>query len=272
MEDKIYWIWLSKIEIMNKIKLELIDKFGSIKKIYEANFDDLLYYNFSDSVIDKITDLKKRKNLKQEYEFMKKNNINIINFTDKNYPQKLLNIYNFPITLYYIGNIDLINQENVAMVGARNATNYGKTISKQLSKKIADKGINIVSGLANGIDKFSHLGALESKFGKTIAVLGTGINKEVLYPMENLRVYERIIENNGLIITEYPINTKPVSYHFPARNRIISGISKKIVVVEAGLKSGSLITADFALEQGKDIYAVPRKYFFKNFRRSKQFN
>lgn len=102
------------------------------------------------------------------------------------------------------------------------------------------------------------------KYGKTIAVLGTGINKEVLYPLENKRIYERIIESGGIIISEYPINTKPISYHFPARNRIISGLSEKIIVVEASNKSGSLITADFALEQGKDIWAVPGNINSKN--------
>lgn len=102
------------------------------------------------------------------------------------------------------------------------------------------------------------------KYGKTIAVLGTGVNVEALYPLENKRIYERIIESNGLIISEYPINSKPISYHFPARNRIISGLSEKIIVVEASLKSGSLITADFALEQGKDIWAVPGNINSKN--------
>lgn len=102
------------------------------------------------------------------------------------------------------------------------------------------------------------------KYGKTIAVLGTGINKEVLYPLENKRIYERVIETGGIVISEYPINTKPISYHFPARNRIISGLSEKIIVVEASQKSGSLITADFALEQGKDIWAVPGNINSKN--------
>ena len=117
--------------------------------------------------------------------------------------------------------------------------------------------LNIVSGLAVGIDKYAHLGALESKIGKTIAVLGTGVNKETLYPLENKRIYERILENEGTIISEYPIYTKPIPYHFPARNRIISGLSEKIIVVEATNKSGSLITVDFALEQGKEVWAVP---------------
>ena len=130
---------------------------------------------------------------------------------------------------------------------------------RDISKKIADRGCNIISGLARGIDKYAHLGALESKNGKTIAVVGTGVDDESVYPLENKRIYERILEKGGTIISEYPIKTKPISYNFPARNRIISGLSDKILVVEANEESGSLITVDFALEQGKEVFAVPGK-------------
>lgn len=115
-----------------------------------------------------------------------------------------------------------------------------------------------------GIDKYAHLGALDSKIGKTIAVLGTGVADGDLYPEQNRKVFERILENNGLIVSEYVIGTKAINYNFPARNRIISGLSDKIIVVEASEKSGSLITADFGLEQGKDVYAVPGNIFSKN--------
>lgn len=263
MKEELLWIWFSRLEISNKSKIELINKFGNIEKVWKASIDDLIYLNISNSCIDKLIDLEYRKNLKEEYEFMKKNKIDIVNYIDINYPKKLLNIPDFPITLFYIGNLNLINNNCVAIVGARNATEYGKNVSRQIAYQLANRGINIVSGLAIGIDKNAHLGCLDSKIGKTIAVLGTGVNKEVLYPLENKKVYERIIESGGLIISEYPINTKPVAYHFPARNRIISGLADKLIVVEAGIKSGSLITADFALEQGKDVWAVPRKYLFK---------
>ena len=115
-----------------------------------------------------------------------------------------------------------------------------------------------------GIDKYAHLGSLKSKLGKTIAVVGTGISSAEVYPKENMRVFERILENDGTIISEFQLGTKIERYNFPLRNRIISGLSKKIVVVEAGPKSGSLITVNYGLEQGKDIYAVPGNIFSKN--------
>lgn len=264
MEEKILWIWLSKIEIKNKIKLELIRKFKSLKNIWNANLDDFIYFNFPDLVIDKIMDLEKRKGLDKELDFLIKNNINIISFKNKLYPGKLLEIYDFPLAIYYIGNLNVLNNMSIGIVGSRMATQYGKIVSREIAKQLSKKNINIVSGLAIGIDKYAHLGALESKNGKAIAVLGTGVNKESLYPLENTKLYERIIENEGIVLSEYPINAKPLPYHFPARNRIISGLSDKIIVVEASLKSGSLITADFALEQGKDVWAVPGNIFSKN--------
>ncbi len=152
----------------------------------------------------------------------------------------------------------------VAIVGSRNATDYGKNISRKIAKEIADKNVNIVSGLAIGIDKYAHLGALDSSIGKTIAVLGTGVSNNEIYPYENKKIFERILENNGTIISEFKLGTKPERYNFPLRNRIISGLSRKIVIVEAEEKSGSLITAEYAIDQGRDVYAVPGNITSKN--------
>ena len=257
MKEKILWIWLSKIDISNKIKLDLIKKFKGIENIWKANADDFIYFKFNNTTIDKIMDLNLRKNLEEEFEFMVKNNIDIINYTEKNYPKKLLQINNFPIVLYYIGNIKLLSQRNIAIVGSRFSSEYGKTVARNISKQLSDFKINIVSGLAIGIDKYAHLGALDSKIGKTIAILGTGISDFDIYPLQNKKIFDRILENKGLVLSEYIIGTKPLKHHFPLRNRIISGISEKILVVEATEKSGSLITANYGLEQGKDIYAVP---------------
>ena len=194
--------------------------------------------------------------------YMRQKNIRLIEIREKKlYPKRLDYIENKPAFLYVRGNIENLYEDNVAVVGSRNATEYGRYVARKIGKELADKNINIVSGLAVGIDKFAHLGALESSIGKTIAVLGTGVSDEEIYPMQNKRIFERILENGGTIISEYPINTKPLKDNFPERNRIISGISDKIIVVEASLKSGSLITARLGLEQGKDIYAVPREYY-----------
>lgn len=150
------------------------------------------------------------------------------------------------------------------IVGCRLATNYGKNVARTIAKQLADRNINIVSGLAIGIDKYAHLGALDSDIGKTVAVLGCGLGDEEVYPYQNKKVFERILEKGGCILSEYPIGTKPEQAHFPARNRIISGLSDKVIVVEARNRSGSLITVNWALEQGKDVFAVPGNLFSKN--------
>lgn len=151
------------------------------------------------------------------------------------------------------------------IVGCRMASNNGKTLARIIGRELANKNINIISGLAVGIDKYAHLGALDSDIGKTVAVLGCGVADEDIYPYQNYKVFERILEKGGAVISEYPIGTKPEKKHFPARNRIISGLSDKLIVVEAKKRSGALITANWGLEQGKDVFAVPRKCLFKKF-------
>ena len=172
------------------------------------------------------------------------------------YPELLKGIYDAPLKLYTLGNKEILKQLNIAIVGSRTATEYGKKIAYQISKDLSNNGINIISGLAIGIDSYAHLGALQSNsIGKTIAVLGSGLDE--MYPKQNIELAKQIIKQGGCIITEYPLGTKPEKMHFPQRNRIISGLSKGVLVVEASEKSGSLITADFALEQGREVFAVP---------------
>ena len=185
---------------------------------------------------------------------MNKNNINIITILDKDYPEKLKNIYDKPMVLFAKGNIGLLKQDGIAIVGCRDCTTYGKNTAKKLAYDLAKQNKCIISGLAKGIDRYSHIGALEAK-GNTIAVIENGLDN--IYPYENKELSELILKNKGLIITEYIIGTPPDRINFPARNRIISGLADGIVVVEAKEKSGSLITADFGIEHGKDIFAVP---------------
>ena len=175
-----------------------------------------------------------------------------ISINSKEYPQNLKNIYDPPKKIYLIGNKDLLYQKGIAIVGARDATQYGKKIAYNLAKELSEQNIVIISGLAIGIDSYAHKGALEKG---TIAVLGSGIDN--IYPKENLELAREIIKNKGCIISEYPFGTKPERLHFPQRNRIISGLSDGVVVIEASKKSGALITAEFALEQGKEVFAVP---------------
>ena len=172
--------------------------------------------------------------------------------SESKYPDKLKKIYDPPHKIYVLGNRRLLYEKGIAIVGAREATEYGKKVAYNFAKDISNNGIVVISGLAVGIDEYAHIGALH---GKTIAVLGSGIDK--MYPRKNIGLAREIIRNGGCIISEYPLGTKPERLHFPQRNRIISGLSDGVVVVEASTKSGALITADFALEQGKEVFAVP---------------
>ena len=184
-----------------------------------------------------------------------------VNMNSRYYPERLRNIDDPPKELYCLGNLELLNyKNNIAMIGSRNCSSYGERAAKDFSYNLAKEGICIVSGLAKGIDSFSHIGALNAK-GKTIAVLGSGLDN--IYPKENIKLVEEIIKNNGLVISEYPLGTKPLKYHFPARNRIISGLSDSVLVVEARRNSGTNITIDFALEQGKDVFVIPGNIYSK---------
>ena len=198
--------------------------------------------------------LNTRKEVAKHMEYMQKYNIDILNIRDKQYPKMLKEIYDPPISLYIIGNKEILNNASIAIVGCREATEYGKKAAKYFAYNLSKNGTNIVSGLAKGIDSYSHIGTFQNE-GKTIAVIGNGL--DMIYPSENVWIAKKIIETGGAIISEYPLGTKPEKMNFPARNRIISGMSKGIIVVEAKEKSGTLITVDFALEQGRDVYVVP---------------
>lgn len=252
-----YEVWLSNINISNKRKIELLKKFRTAKKIWNLDKKSLEKLDLKESEINNILENEEKRNLEKYVNYMVKHNILLVSCFSEKYPDSLKFIDNRPVFLYIRGNIENLYEDCIAIVGSRNASIYGRNVARKIAKELADRNINIVSGLAVGIDKFAHLGALESKTGKTIAVLGTGISDNEIYPFENKKLFENILESKGTIISEFKLGTKPLKYNFPLRNRIISGLSKKLIVVEAAQNSGSLITADFALEQGKDIYAVP---------------
>lgn len=194
---------------------------------------------------------------KAEEEVMKAEikGVQLILFDDKFYPYNLKQIEDFPPILYAKGNIELLKNDNMlAVVGSRNASLSAMKLAENIARNIADNNITIVSGMARGIDKAAHKGAI-GRGGNTIAVMGTGI--DIIYPQENEDLYKEIIKKDGLILTEYAFHTRPQASNFPRRNRIVSGLSKGVLVIEAGIQSGSLITAHQALEQGRDVYAVP---------------
>ena len=177
-----------------------------------------------------------------------------LDFNSKYYPVKLKNISSPTKELFCLGNLELFNCKSIAIIGSRNYSGYGERAAKEFSYNLAKEDVCIVSGMARGIDSFAHEASLNAK-GKTVAVLGSGL--DVIYPRENKILYENIIKNNGLIISEYPLGTKPSRQNFPARNRIISGLSDGVLVIEARKNSGTNITVDFALDQGKDVFVIP---------------
>lgn len=235
----------------NRTIWKIKNHFGSFKAFYQAD-NYTLHASFLDKpIINAI--LKKRDTdpelCLQEYE---KHGVNIVCWDEPLYPPNLRHISNPPYTLYYQGDLEITRLPCLAIVGSRTATNYGRITAYKLAHELAASGMVIVSGLARGIDSEAHRGALQG--GKTIAVLGCGL--DIIYPRENKNLYKEII-NSGVVISEFPLKTRPEPSNFPMRNRIISGLSKGVVVVEAKEKSGALITADYALEQGRDVFAVP---------------
>lgn len=177
-----------------------------------------------------------------------------INLGEINYPYLLSQIYSPPKKLYVIGNAEILREKSIAIVGCREASEYGKNIAKDLAYNLGKNNIITISGLAKGIDTFCHIGSIKAK-ARTIAVVAHGL--DMIYPKENRDLAIKILKSGGAIVSEYNIGEKPLKRNFVARNRIISGLSKSLVVIEAKKKSGSLITANFALIEGREVYAVP---------------
>lgn len=178
----------------------------------------------------------------------------VIYQANQTYPEKLNKIYAPPAKIYLLGDEMILNKPSIAIVGCRQASDYGKKVAFRFAYELAKHGIVIISGLARGIDTYAHLGTVKAN-SPTIAILGSGLGH--IYPAENKGLCKEIIKNGGAILTEYEPTAKPEKMHFPARNRLISGLSNGVIVVEAKEKSGTLITVDYALEQGKDVFIVP---------------
>ncbi|ASG68687.1 DNA protecting protein DprA [Francisella halioticida] len=184
----------------------------------------------------------------------------ILTFLDSNYSENLKQLASPPTVIYGIGNIELIKKSQLAIVGARNHSAYGRNVTKKLCSDLQNSQISITSGLAYGIDTLAHKFAIENNLN-TIAVVGTGV--DVIYPSSNRELYNKLIETNNLIISEFALGTDPLRHNFPQRNRIISGLAKGVVIVEAAKKSSSLITAQLALDQNKEVFAIPGNIFSK---------
>ncbi|MBQ8300165.1 MAG: DNA-processing protein DprA [Clostridia bacterium] len=261
-----YWLWLATLENVGSVRVQsLLRKFKDPERIYKASKKELLEVEgIGEKISENILKNKDEILISRMSKYMENNGIYQVSICDKNYPEALKNIYDPPITLFYKGDIKLANTDCVSIVGSRNASTYGRETAFKIGKDLAQKGYTIVSGMAQGIDTEAHRGALDAE-GKTIAVVGTGLDR--VYPLENYKLCKKI-EEKGLVLSEYVVGTRPDAMNFPARNRIISGLSDNLIVVEAARRSGALITVDLALEQGKNVYAVPRKYKFTSESRS----
>lgn len=273
LQQNKYYIWLSILKNIDiSTKIQLLQEYKNPELLYNKTEEELTLelkqkMNLTkrgkiiteseeiEEIIKSITDEKLKSDINKYLERMENMKINVVSCDDENYPINLKQIYDFPICLYCKGNINLLKYTvKIAMVGSREYSDYGRQVAENFAYKLSKENITIVSGGARGIDSFSHKGAIKAR-KKTIAVLGNGL--DYIYPPENKELEEKIIENKGLLISEYIIGTRPSKYTFPERNRIISGISDGVLIVEAKQRSGALITADFALEQGKNIYAIP---------------
>ena len=247
-------IWLNSLHISNTSIENLIYYFSDIRDILEIDCDTL--YNIpgiKKEHIQKIITNRNKNKIHNLLNHLEDKDIKTITYLDDNYPNSLNHIYNKPYVLHYKGEFKEEDQLSIAIVGARKATSYGKWVCEKFTKELVDFGVTIVSGLALGIDAIAHKTTL-ANCGRTLAVLGNGL--DIKYPKNNEKLYDEIIKN-GAIISEFPIGTQPLAYNFPHRNRIISGLSMAVVVIEAKEKSGSLITAHHGMEQGKDVFAVP---------------
>lgn len=234
----------------------IINKFNSIEALNLSNISHL--EGFSKQIAVRITKiLSQRENLKEKYEEeldkLRNEGISYTTYWNEDYPERLRNIFTPPLILYYKGDLSLSNTNTIAIVGTRRPTRYGRKMAERLSAELTEQGITIVSGLARGIDSSAHRACLKSN-GRTISVIGSGI--DVIYPPENMELFEQIVKN-GLVISEYPLGTKPDAQNFPRRNRIISGISLGTVIVETRIQGGAMHTAEYALDQGREVFAVP---------------
>jgi DNA processing protein len=237
----------------------LLERFGSAKEIWHANQNDLSTSGCLDATTcNNLLFHREKIQIHALADKWAEQAIKICSIYDADYPELLRHIVNPPLILYYRGNLPATNKI-IAMVGSRHASAYGKNIAQMMADELTNAGFAVVSGAARGIDTAAHLGALSQ--GSTFAVLGCGV--DVCYPPENAKMLRQIADQ-GAVITEYSPGTPPHPMHFPARNRIISGLARGVIVVEAAAKSGALITADFALEQGRDVFAVPGSIFSTN--------
>ena len=244
---------IARIELNPKAKQAICSNLGSAEEFFSLNKDDLIAFQFNTKEVQAF-EFYKNADLSGDIAKCEELGVNLISFWDDDYPKRLTQIYDPPITIYVRGTIPPDDDIFIGVVGSRNCNLYGKTACELVTRGLARHGLVIVSGGAYGIDSVAHRTTLDCG-GKTVAVLGSGI--DVPYPATNASLYDEIISKGGAIISEAPFGSQPQPFRFPVRNRIISGLSDGVLVCQAPVHSGSLITANCALEQGRGVYAIP---------------
>ena len=256
--QKKYWIGFNLVKGIGAARLRLLlDYFGTLEEAWKASPSEFRQAGLGQGTIRKFTQARDSVDLNQICRQLDQQQIGLLTWDDPDYPRRLAEIEQAPPLLFVRGDIVETDQWAVAIVGTRRVSPYGRQVTGQLAAELAQNGITVVSGLARGVDTLAHRAALRAG-GRTLAVLGSGVDQ--IYPPENRKLADRIAAC-GALISDYALGTPPEGVNFPPRNRIISGLSLAVVVIEAGRKSGALITANFAAEQNRDVFAVPGSIF-----------
>lgn len=250
------YLTLNSIRQIGPIRVRrMLEVLGSVEAILAAPASKLATIDgMTKASVESLSKWQENWNLEKELQKIEELGLKVIDCEDPEYPARLKEIYDPPLVLYYRGSLEAITRRSLAIVGSRHTTNYGFETARKLAFQCAASGLTVVSGLARGIDTAAHQGAVAAK-GRTVAVLGSSV--DLLYPEENRPLAEKIVETGGAIVSEFSLGTPPDTYTFPMRNRIASGLSEGVLVIEAGADSGALITAKMALEQGRQVFAVP---------------
>jgi len=254
-EEIFHWLALSLTPGVGSVLIKrLLDRFKTPEAVFSSPMKELLKIEgLGGKVARQIQKGPLEKGVERELSLLGKVGGKIVTLKDDDYPKRLRDIYDPPALLYVRGDLRREDELAIAIVGSRKTSPYGRWITERIGQDLVRHGVTVVSGMARGIDSVAHMGALQGG-GRTIAVLGCGV--DVIYPSENRNLFTQIIEH-GAVLSEFPMGSPPEGGHFPKRNRIISGLSIGVVIVEAGSESGSLITANYALEQGREVFAIP---------------
>jgi len=250
-----YWVALSRVQGIGPRRFAILEShFGSIENAWAGSRPDLVAAGLDARSADAIVDARKSIDVDAEWERLEREGLTAVHLRSADYPALLREIHDPPPVLYVRGELSPLDDRTVAVVGSRAATPYGREMARRISSGLAVSGVSVLSGLARGIDGIAHRAALDAG-GKTVAVMGGGL--DTIYPLEHAELARSIVESGGALVTEYALGMRPQAEHFPRRNRVISGLSRGVVVVEGDMKSGALLTVRWALDQDREVFAVP---------------